>query len=141
MDPTESNNSSYTTTQNKTDISAVIKAWIRNDREMAQLRAAMAHRRAQQKRITAELVAFARENDIADADVEYIQEVRRKPISKKNLVPILVRFFRGDSAKASELSEFIYENRESVVCEKIVGRASTSVGAAAIAALSSESAV
>jgi len=60
-----------------------------------------------------------RENEMEESDIRYVQETRKKSISKKGLIPILFRFYKGDSTKAEELSQYIYDNRETVVQEKI----------------------
>jgi hypothetical protein len=96
-----------------------IRQWIQNDRDMNLLKQELARRREAQKTITGKLVELMRENEMEEADIMYVQETKKKTISKKGLVPILFRFYKGDTAKAAELTQFIYDNRETVVTEKI----------------------
>ena len=96
-----------------------IRQWVQNDRDMNLLKQELAKRRESQKKITAKLVELMRENEMEEADIMYVQETKKKSISKKGLIPILYRFYKGDSTKAAELTQFIYDNRETVVQEKI----------------------
>ena len=97
----------------------MIREWVRNDHDMNLLKVELARRRETQKSITAKLVEAMRENEMEEGDIRYVQETRKKSISKKSLIPILFRFYKGDSTKAEELSQYIYDNRETVVQEKI----------------------
>jgi hypothetical protein len=96
-----------------------IRQWIQNDRDMNLLKQELTKRREAQKTITAKLVELMRENEMEEADIMYVQETKKKTISKKSLIPILFRFYKGDTAKAAELTQYIYDNRETVVQEKI----------------------
>jgi hypothetical protein len=96
-----------------------IRQWVQNDRDMNLLKKELAKRREAQKTITGKLVELMRENEMEEADIMYVQETKKKPISKKGLIPILFRFYKGDTSKAAELTQFIYDNRETVVQEKI----------------------
>ena len=97
----------------------MIREWVRNDHDMNLLKVELSKRRETQKSITAKLVEAMRENEMEEGDIRYVQETRKKSISKKSLIPILFRFYKGDSSKAEELSQYIYDNRETVVQEKI----------------------
>jgi hypothetical protein len=96
-----------------------IRQWVQNDRDMNLLKKELAKRREAQKTITGKLVELMRENEMEEADIMYVQETKKKTISKKGLIPILFRFYKGDTAKAAELTQYIYDNRETVVTEKI----------------------
>jgi len=50
----------------------------------------------------------------------YSKKNVKKPITKKNLLSILSKFYKGDISKANEVNEFIIDNREEVVVESIV---------------------
>lgn len=107
------------TEMDKEKITHIIGLWIKNDGEMNQLKRELARRRETQKKLTGSLVSFMRENEMDDADIKYVQEMKKKTISKKGLLPILQRFFKGDAVKAAELSEYIYNNRETVIQETV----------------------
>jgi len=96
-----------------------IRQWVQNDRDMNLLKKELAKRREAQKTITGKLIELMRENEMEEADIMYVQETKKKSISKKGLIPILFRYYKGDTAKAAELTQYIYDNRETVVQEKI----------------------
>ena len=108
-----------TETNDRETLIQTIRKWVQNDRDMNLLKQELAKRREAQKTITGKLVELMRENDMEEADIMYVQETKKKSISKKGLIPILYRFYKGDSSKAAELTQFIYDNRETVIQEKI----------------------
>ena len=57
--------------------------------------------------------------DIKDGQICYTKKNIKKPITKKVLMDILSNFYNGDISKASELNNYIIDNREEVVKETI----------------------
>jgi len=105
--------------QERTEIMETVRQWVKNDHDMNLLKKELTRRREIQRRLTAKLVEVMRENEMEEGDIRYVQETKKKTISKKGLIPILFRFYKGDTAKAAELTQYIYDNRETVVQEKI----------------------
>jgi hypothetical protein len=105
--------------QERTEIMETVRQWVKNDHDMNLLKQELTRRREIQRRLTAKLVEVMRENEMEEGDIRYVQETKKKTISKKGLIPILFRFYKGDTAKAAELTQYIYDNRETVVQEKI----------------------
>lgn len=105
--------------QERTEIMETVRQWVKNDHDMNLLKQELTRRREIQRKLTAKLVEVMRENEMEEGDIRYVQETKKKTISKKGLIPILFRFYKGDTAKAAELTQFIYDNRETVVQEKI----------------------
>lgn len=97
----------------------IIRQWMKNDRDMTALKKELAKRRAEQNVINAKLIGFMREQELPEADIAYVQKTQKRAISKKSIVPILTRYYKGDVAKVSELAQFIFDNRETVIQEKI----------------------
>ena len=97
----------------------IIRQWMKNDRDMTALKKELAKRRAEQNVINAKLIGIMREQELPEADIAYVQKTQKRAISKKSIVPILTRYYKGDAAKVSELSQFIFDNRETVIQEKI----------------------
>jgi hypothetical protein len=58
--------------------------------------------------------------DIKDGQIMYNKKQVKKPINQKNLLELLSKFYEGDSLKAAEVNQFVFENRETVVKENIV---------------------
>jgi hypothetical protein len=105
--------------QERTEIMETVRQWVKNDHDMNLLKQELTRRREIQRKLTAKLVEVMRENEMEEGDIRYVQETKKKTISKKGLIPILFRFYKGDTAKAAELTQYIYDNRETVVQEKI----------------------
>ena len=97
----------------------IIRQWMKNDRDMAALKKELAKRRAEQNLINSKLIGIMRDQELPEADIAYVQKTQKRVISKKSIVPILTRYYKGDAAKVSELSQFIFDNRETVIQEKI----------------------
>ena len=97
----------------------IIRQWMKNDRDMAALKKELAKRRAEQNLINSKLIGIMRDQELPEADIAYVQKTQKRAISKKSIVPILTRYYKGDAAKVSELSQFIFDNRETVIQEKI----------------------
>jgi hypothetical protein len=82
-------------------------------------------RRNEKKKISSVLMDIMRKNeidcfDIKDGQIMYNKKQVKKPINQKNLLELLSKFYEGDSLKASEVNQYIFENRETVVKENIV---------------------
>ena len=107
------------TTSERELLIQTIKQWVKNDRDMTALKKELKKRQDEQKKITQTLISIMRENDLPEADIAYVQKTQKKSISKKSIVPILTRYYKGDTNKVSELAQFIFDNRETVVQEKI----------------------
>jgi hypothetical protein len=65
-----------------------------------------------------------KENDIdefnvKDGKIMYSKTNVKKPITKKNLMSILSKYYKEDISQAIEMNNFILENREEVVKESI----------------------
>jgi hypothetical protein len=65
-----------------------------------------------------------KENEIDEFDIKggkliFSQTTMKKPITKKNLVTILSKYYEGDISQALEMNKFIMDNREDVVKETI----------------------
>jgi hypothetical protein len=54
----------------------------------------------------------------------YTNRTVKKPITKKNLLEILSKFYNGNAQQATEINQFILDNREDVVVEKLVRKIS-----------------
>ena len=83
----------------------------------------MSARRAEKKRISADLITVMRENqldefDIKDGQLMYVKKNVKKPITQKQLLTILSSYYKDDE-KAEEVKTYILENREETVKETI----------------------
>lgn len=111
--------------ETKEQLIKCIKDWVKIDNEIRQLTKEQTTRRNEKKKISALLMEIMRKNeidcfDIKDGQIMYNKKQVKKPINQKNLLELLSKFYEGDSLKAAEVNQFVFENRETVVKENIV---------------------
>lgn len=109
----------------KEELIKSIQVWVRLDNEIRKLKKEEQSRKDEQKKISQNLIDIMRKNDIDQVDINngkliYSKKNVKKPITKKNLLSILSKFYKGDISKATEINDFIIGNREEVIVESIV---------------------
>jgi hypothetical protein len=102
-----------------------IKEWVRLDNDIRKLQKEEKQKKDDKKNISKVLMEIMKKNeidvfDINDGQICYSKKNIKKPITQKILMNVLSDYFKGDMLKASELNEFIRDNREEVVQETIV---------------------
>jgi CxxC motif-containing protein len=102
-----------------------IRNWVKLDNEMRTLKQEIANRKKMKDEISNNLINAMKQNEIDSVNInngkiEFTQRKTKKPISKKLLLNILDKYYKGDSNKASELNNFILENREETSKDIIV---------------------
>jgi hypothetical protein len=102
-----------------------IKEWVKLDNEMRALKKEEEQRKNDKKKVSELLMTIMREHeidcfDIKDGQICYSKKSVKKPITKKNLLNILSKYYNGDLLKASEMNEFILDNREETIKETLV---------------------
>jgi hypothetical protein len=111
-------------TLNKTELVGSIKEWIRIDNEIRNLNKEIRDRKAQMTKISQALMSTMKDNNIDEFNVKegkliYSKKQVKKPITKKYLTDVLLKYYNGDDEQATELNSFINENREATVKETI----------------------
>jgi hypothetical protein len=111
--------------ENKEQLVKTIKEWVKIDNEIRTLQQQLSIRKKEKKTISDSLIEVMKNNeidcfDINDGQIIYNKKNVKKPITKKMLLNVLSNFFDNDTAKATELNNYILENREDVVKENIV---------------------
>jgi hypothetical protein len=111
---------------NKENLISHIKDWIGLDEEIKNLQKQIKEKRNQKKENTETLVRIMRENDIDCFDLDdkggkliYTQQKIKQSLSKKHLMTCLMKYFKDDSKQASEVSNFILNNRTTKIKENI----------------------
>jgi hypothetical protein len=66
--------------------------------------------------------------DLKEGQILYTKKNVKKPITKKILIEILGKYYNGDYMKASEVNDFIMNNRVEVVKESIVSKVRGTTG-------------
>ena len=111
-------------TLNKTELVGSIKEWIRLDNEIRNLNKEIRDRKTQMIKISQNLMSTMKDNNIDEFNVKegkliYSKKQVKKPITKKYLTDVLLKYYEGDDEQATELNSFINENREATVKETI----------------------
>jgi len=111
--------------ETKEQLIEVVKQWVKLDNEIAALKKEENIRKNEKKDVSVKLMEIMKNNeidcfDIKDGQICYSKKSIKKPITKKVLIDILSKYYNGDLLKASEVNEFILENREETTKETIV---------------------
>ena len=101
-----------------------IREWVKLDNEIRALKKEEKIRQTEKKQLNENLIEIMKSNeidcvDIKDGQICYTQKNVKKPITKKNLMTILTKYFKGDMEKAENVNEFILDNREETTKETI----------------------
>jgi hypothetical protein len=110
--------------ETKEQLTNAIREWVKIDNELRALNKEQTKRKADKKRISAALIEIMKKNeidafDIKDGELRYTKKNIKKPITKKILLNILSSYYKGDVSQATELNNYIIENREEVTREYI----------------------
>ena len=110
--------------ETKEQLVKTIKDWVKIDNEIRSLNKEINNRKNEKKKLSTLLIETMKKNeidcfDIKDGQICYTKKNIKKPITKKVLMDILSNFYNGDISKASQLNNYIIENREEVVKETI----------------------
>ena len=102
-----------------------IREWVKYDNEIRNLQKELNKKKNEKKQISNRLIDTMKQNeidciDIKDGKICYNKKNVKKPITKKVLIDILSKYYNGDLLKASEVNDFILENREETTKETIV---------------------
>ena len=109
----------------KQTLITIIRDWVKNDNEIRELKKQENIRKIANKTLTTKLIEIMRSNqldcfDINDGCILYKKTNTKKPLSKKVIIQLLNDFYKDDTEKAKQVGEFLIENREEVVKERIV---------------------
>ena len=107
------------------NVIASIKNWVKIDNEMRTLKEEIAKRKKIKDNITNDLLNIMKSKNIDSFNIntgkiEFIQRKTKKPISKKLLLDILSKYYKGDTNKVNELNTFILDNREETSKELLI---------------------
>ena len=101
-----------------------IRRWIEVDNRIVELQRQIKECREEKKTMSGTLVDVMKSNeidcfDINDGKILYSKHRVKKPISKKALLASLTTYFGEENDMASDIGQFILENREETIKESI----------------------
>lgn len=112
------------TSINKAELVESIREWIKIDNEIRNLNKETRLRKSQMLKISQKLMLTMKDNKIDEFNVKegkliYSKKNVKKPITKKYLTDILLKYYEGDETHATEMNTYILENRESTIKETL----------------------
>ena len=102
-----------------------IRSWVTFDNEILTLKQEISKRKKLQDEITKKLNKMNEKEEIdivntKDGQLQFKKRKTKKPITKKFLLKQCADYYKGDSNKATEISNFLLENREETSKDIIV---------------------
>jgi len=102
-----------------------IKEWVKLENDIKKLQKELVLRKNEKKDISKNLIEVMKKNEIDNFDINngqicYNKKNIKKPITKKILLDILEKYYKGDMLKASNVNNFILENREEIIKESLI---------------------
>jgi hypothetical protein len=119
--------------ETKDQLVTIIKEWVKLDNDIRKLQKEISVRKKDKAKISTELMEVMKKNeidcfDLKEGQILYTKKNVKKPITKKILIEILGKYYNGDYMKASEVNDFIMNNRVEVVKESIVSKVRGTTG-------------
>lgn len=110
--------------ETKNELIQNIKDWIKMDNEIILLKKELKEKNSIKKKITVNLVENMRNNkidcfNITGGSLIYKKNKVKKPINGKTLMKTLENYYKNDITIASELTNYILDNREIEIKETI----------------------
>lgn len=110
---------------NKVKTVQYVKEWVKYDNEIRALMNEVAARKKEKAILSDKLMSIMKDTntgcyELKNGVLMYTVKNVKKPMTKKVLLNVLQKYYKGDTIKAAELNEFIMNNREEVVQEKLV---------------------
>lgn len=115
--------------ENKELLINTVKQWVRIDNEIRQLQQEISIRKQNKKTLNDQLMNTMKSNnidcfDLNDGKICYTKKNVKKPINNKLLLEILTKYYSGDITQASEINNFINDNRTEITKENITRKIS-----------------
>lgn len=111
--------------ETKEQLINTIRNWVKVDNDIKKIQKEQNKMKNKKKELSNSLIEIMKKNeidcfDINDGQIIYTKKNIKKPITKKNLLQILLMYYKEDLFKANNLNDFILNNREEYTQEIIV---------------------
>jgi protein subunit release factor B len=119
--------------ETKEQLLNAVKKWVKIDNELRLLQKEVNNRKKEKTQVSKDLMETMRTHQIdsfqlKDGEIMYNKKNVKKPISQKVLLEILSDYYKGDVLKATEINNFISENRGYTIKETITRKINTKEG-------------
>ena len=106
-----------------------IKEWMQYEKDLRILQKKSREIRQAKKELTDKIVKVMKDKeidcfDLNDGKICYTKKNVKKPINNKLLLEILTKYYSGDITQASEINNFINDNRTEITKENITRKIS-----------------
>ena len=103
----------------------LVKEWVKYDNDIRKLQKEISNRKKERAILSHDLMNIMKETntgcyELKNGVLMYSVKNVKKPMTKKVLFEVLQKYYNGDVIKAEQLNEFIMNNREEMVQEKLV---------------------
>lgn len=111
--------------ETKEQLVTAIKKWIKIDNDIKKIQKELNSRKKEKIGLSNDLIEVMKKNEIENINISngklvYTKKNIKKPLTQKLLTELLTNYYKGDVLKASEVNNFILENREETIKENIV---------------------
>jgi len=111
--------------ETKEQLVNAIKKWIKIDNDIKKLQKELNSRKKEKSGLSNDLMEVMKKNEIENINISngklvYTKKNVKKPLTQKLLTELLTNYYKGDVLKASDVNNFILENREEIIKENIV---------------------
>ena len=108
----------------------LVKDWVKLDNETKALQKEVASRKKEKTQLSKQLIDIMKHTntecfELKNGVLLYTSKNVKKPITKKVLLEILSKYYNGDYMKATEVNDFILNNREESIREEIIRKISS----------------
>lgn len=102
-----------------------VRDWVKYDNEIKKLQKEIAVRKKEKAELSTNLIEIMKKTntgcyELKNGVLMYTIKNVKKPMTKKVLFDVLQKYYNGDPIKAAQMNEFILNNREEVIQEKLV---------------------
>ena len=103
----------------------LVKEWVKYENDIKKLQKEMTARKKEKMKISSALIEIMKKTNTGCYELKngvllYETKNVKKPMTKKVLLNVLNKYYNGDYMKAVELNDFILNNREEVIQERLV---------------------
>jgi hypothetical protein len=103
----------------------LVKEWVKYDNDIRKLQKEISNRKKERALLSHDLMNIMKDTntgcyELKNGVLMYSVKNVKKPMTKKVLFEVLQKYYNGDVIKAEQLNEFIMNNREEMVQEKLV---------------------
>jgi hypothetical protein len=113
-----------TLSNSKEQLIKSIREWVKLENEIKILQQQLNSRKKEKANLSESIMHFMKEMEVSNVDIQngqicYSKTTSKKPITQKSLLNILAKYYDGNLDEATQVGQFIFENRETSIKESI----------------------